>query len=208
MQPRLDFNPSGAAATSALTKPDRQISRSQAAPRYLPTGLMSRLACLICCWISIALLSPALAAAPLAAGFEALQAADGTDKLLEVSLWYRTEAVAQDVDLGPFRLNIARSGGVAGQGLPLVVISHGNGGSSLGHHDTAAALAQAGFVVAAVTHTGDNHADQSRPLTGSKPLCHLMLQIEPPNVPNPGAKLKRSAGPGSTCNDASARSGA
>jgi len=113
-------------------------------------------------WIAAVLLSPVLAAAPIAAGFETLQAADGADKPLEVAVWYPTEAVARQEGLGPFTLNIARGGAVAGQALPLIVISHGNGGASLSHHDTAVALAQAGFVVAAVQHTGDNYADQSR----------------------------------------------
>lgn len=45
---------------------------------------------------------------------------------------------------------------------PLVVLSHGNGGDLRGHEDTARALAAAGFVVAALTHTGDNWRDQSR----------------------------------------------
>ena len=44
--------------------------------------------------------------------------------------------------------------GVGGAGLPLVVMSHGNGGVFDGHLDTASALAEAGFVVAAPTHTG------------------------------------------------------
>jgi len=44
---------------------------------------------------------------------------------------------------------------------PLVVISHGNGGWFRGHSDTARALADAGFVVAALTHPGDNYQDQS-----------------------------------------------
>jgi predicted dienelactone hydrolase len=47
------------------------------------------------------------------------------------------------------------------RGLPLVVISHGTGGNDRSHEDSAAALAQAGFVVAAVTHTGDNTRDDS-----------------------------------------------
>ncbi|WP_292083654.1 MULTISPECIES: dienelactone hydrolase [unclassified Brevundimonas] len=47
---------------------------------------------------------------------------------------------------------------------PLVVISHGNSGSALGHQDTAEALADAGFVVAALTHPGDNFRDMSRSL--------------------------------------------
>lgn len=54
--------------------------------------------------------------------------------------------------------------GPAEQQRPLVVISHGNGGSSLGHQDTAEALARAGFVVAALTHPGDNYLDMSRSL--------------------------------------------
>ena len=144
-------------------------------------NFISRLACSALFWISTSLLSPVLAAAPLNAGFASLQAADGTEKPLEVALWYPTEAVAQEVDLGPFTLNIARGGAVAGQGLPLIVISHGNGGSALGHHDTAVALAQAGFVVAAVTHTGDNHADQSketsvmdRPRHVSRVIDHML----------------------------------
>ena len=40
-------------------------------------------------------------------------------------------------------------------------MSHGNGGWFAGHYDTALALAHAGFVVAALTHPGDNYQDQS-----------------------------------------------
>lgn len=47
-------------------------------------------------------------------------------------------------------------------GLPLVVISHGNGGDFRSHEATARALAEAGFIVAALTHTGDNWRDQSQ----------------------------------------------
>jgi predicted dienelactone hydrolase len=48
-----------------------------------------------------------------------------------------------------------------GQPRPLVVMSHGNGGWFKGHSDTARALADAGMVVAALTHPGDNYLDQS-----------------------------------------------
>src|SRR3569623_631760 len=44
---------------------------------------------------------------------------------------------------------------VDGKGLPLIVVSHGRRGSFLAHSDTAAALADAGFVVAAINHPGD-----------------------------------------------------
>jgi predicted dienelactone hydrolase len=44
---------------------------------------------------------------------------------------------------------------------PLVVISHGHGGSDLGHHDLAVYLASHGFVVATLQHPKDNYTDAS-----------------------------------------------
>jgi predicted dienelactone hydrolase len=41
------------------------------------------------------------------------------------------------------------------------VISHGNGGGPASHADLALALANAGYIVAAPMHTGDNYVDQS-----------------------------------------------
>ena len=43
----------------------------------------------------------------------------------------------------------------------MVVLSHGGGGWAGSHFDTTLALAEAGFVVAAITHTGDNFKDRS-----------------------------------------------
>jgi predicted dienelactone hydrolase len=51
---------------------------------------------------------------------------------------------------------------VNGEKLPLIVISHGRRGWFGGHHDTAEALADAGFVVAALNHPGDTWRDTSR----------------------------------------------
>src|SRR5258706_12954217 len=45
--------------------------------------------------------------------------------------------------------------------FPLVVVSHGTGGSSLSHYRFALALARSGFVVAAPEHPGDNYRDRS-----------------------------------------------
>jgi predicted dienelactone hydrolase len=60
---------------------------------------------------------------------------------------------------------------------PLVVISHGNGGWYRGHSDTAEALAEAGFVVAALTHPGDNFRDLNRSLelTGRAPQLSALI---------------------------------
>ncbi len=51
---------------------------------------------------------------------------------------------------------------ITGEKLPLIVMSHGRRGWFGGHHDTAAALADAGFVVAALNHPGDTWRDTSR----------------------------------------------
>jgi predicted dienelactone hydrolase len=48
-----------------------------------------------------------------------------------------------------------------GDRLPLVVISHGRRGWLGGHHDTAAALADAGFIVLAINHPSDTERDTS-----------------------------------------------
>ncbi|KQY75454.1 hypothetical protein [Brevundimonas sp. Root1423] len=61
---------------------------------------------------------------------------------------------------------------------PLIVISHGNGGGFTGHHDTAEALAEAGFVVAALTHPGDNWRDDSRQTRLSDRPRHISLLID------------------------------
>ncbi|MDQ6620689.1 MAG: hypothetical protein M3Z31_13515 [Pseudomonadota bacterium] len=58
-------------------------------------------------------------------------------------------------------MDVARDAPIAGRDLPLVVISHGNGGGLQSHADLAFALAGAGYVVAAPMHAGDNFADQT-----------------------------------------------
>ena len=97
-----------------------------------------------------------------AAGFQHGFAADPDGKTLEIGIWYPSQTTAQPVAMGPTTMSVAVNGTAQGKALPLVVMSHGTGSSFLGHFDTAIALADAGFVVVAVTHTGDNYADQSR----------------------------------------------
>lgn len=75
------------------------------------------------------------------ASFSRLTVTDGDQPAIEAGVWWPAEASSTP--------------------LPMIVISHGNGGDFRSHHDTAKALAQAGFVVASLTHTGDNWRDQS-----------------------------------------------
>jgi predicted dienelactone hydrolase len=98
----------------------------------------------------------------MAVGFQRVAAPDPADQPLEVGIWYPSDAPTSPQPLGFFSQTVAVDGPVAGRGLPLILISHGTGGSLAAHYDTALALAKAGFVVAAVTHTGDNVRDQSK----------------------------------------------
>jgi len=63
--------------------------------------------------------------------------------------------------IGPY--SVAATFGVPEQAgaKPLVVISHGHGGSNLGHHDLATYLAGHGFIVATIEHPKDNFHDHS-----------------------------------------------
>lgn len=98
-----------------------------------------------------------------AAGFTFIEVpADKDGPALRGAVWSPCSTPPGRIDLAPLVLQGTRDCALAGQGLPLVVMSHGAGGSALGHHDTAAALADAGFVVAAINHPGDNFQDMSR----------------------------------------------
>lgn len=63
--------------------------------------------------------------------------------------------------LGPYDVAATPDAPALPGARPLVVISHGNGGSDLGHHDLAAYLASHGFVVATLNHHGDYFRDTS-----------------------------------------------
>lgn len=82
---------------------------------------------------------------------------------MAVAIWYPTDGSAWPTTLvGGQLLSVSRDGAIKGDALPLVVMSHGNGGSALSHVDLAMELASAGHVVAAPTHVGDNYADSTR----------------------------------------------
>jgi predicted dienelactone hydrolase len=94
-------------------------------------------------------------------GFMEVAVADSRDRPLDIGIWYPSTGTSKTTILGLSAQKLVVNGPVVGRGLPLIVISHGNGGQFASHSDTALALASAGYVVAAVTHTGDNTRDQS-----------------------------------------------
>ena len=111
---------------------------------------------------AIAMCLSALSAHAANVGFQETRVPDAGGSPLVVGVWYPTDATPHDQRLGLFSQTVAADGRLAGKRLPLVVMSHGTGGWYGEHIDTALALARAGFVVAAVSHTGDTYDDTSR----------------------------------------------
>jgi predicted dienelactone hydrolase len=111
----------------------------------------------------IGLLAAVITIAPAAAaGLKLLNVpADARGPAITVAVWYPSADKPSPVTFDPFTLLAAQDGKLNGHALPLVVLSHGRGGSFVAHHDTAEHLADAGFVVAALNHPGDTTFDKS-----------------------------------------------
>lgn len=111
-------------------------------------------AIILCCWCSPA----------CAAGIQLLDSGPG----LKGAIWYPCAAKPQSVPLGSLTVQFidslqgVKDCSVTGTKLPLVIVSHGRGGWYGGHDDVVDALADAGFVVAAINHPGDNGNDSSQ----------------------------------------------
>lgn len=106
-------------------------------------------------------LGAAVASNALAAqsGFQSMTVA-GEDPI-PVLLFYPTSAAARPIPMGPWTVEAA-PGAPADQALKgLIVLSHGTGGSEIGHHQLATGLASAGYLVASLRHPHDNWQDRS-----------------------------------------------
>lgn len=94
-------------------------------------------------------------------GFQTVQVPDPPGKPLAVAIWYPSSGASTLQPIQLFRQDVTQNGAIAGSRLGVIFLSHGNGGSLASHYDTANALARAGFIAVALTHTGDNSQDQS-----------------------------------------------
>jgi predicted dienelactone hydrolase len=115
-------------------------------------------------YFAYALVLCCLASRAEAAGIQLLD----SDSSLAGAIWYPCAGEPQPVALGKlavaadFSLMGVKDCTVNGAKLPLIILSHGRGAWFGAHHDTAEALADAGFVVAAINHPGDSGSDSSR----------------------------------------------
>ncbi len=118
------------------------------------------------------------ALAAQAAGFQSFDIPGPAGKQISLAIWYPSAAPTQARNMGTFSQDIARDAPVDGKGLPLVIVSHGTGGSKYGHYDTALDLANAGFVVVALNHPADNYADNSEAADILARQKHIVMVID------------------------------
>lgn len=127
--------------------------------KWIRRGLAA-LALLLLAVVGYAVLTALDSSRPV--GFQTMKATAANGRAFGLAVWYPSTSSARPTTLlGTRLMKVAPEGQVAGEGLPLIVLSHGNGGGPASHADLAMALADAGYVVAAPMHAGDNYADQS-----------------------------------------------
>ena len=115
-----------------------------------------------------------------AAGFRLIDVpADVDGPALNGAMWYPCSEPPSEIDLGNIAVPGVKDCPISGDKLPLVVVSHGRGGSFIGHHDTAETLADAGFIVAAINHPGDTASDM--PLRRSVGVCRAAGRHQAPD---------------------------
>lgn len=112
---------------------------------------------------------PASGTAPASAAEHAVgfRLFDGVDPVggtsMPMTLFYPAASGALDAttQVGEYPIAGAKDLPIASGTYPLVAISHGHGGTNLGHHDLASALARHGYVVVTMEHIGDSYRDTS-----------------------------------------------
>ncbi len=80
---------------------------------------------------------------------------------MHMMVWYPTLEKTKKIKIGRFEMEVARDAKVKVDNRSLIAISHGSGGSHLGHRDTATYLASKGYIVVAVLHPQNNYKDNS-----------------------------------------------
>jgi predicted dienelactone hydrolase len=96
-------------------------------------------------------------------------------------LLYPTQANAESVRFGPYALELALNGAPTREQLPVVVVSHGNGGTPWSHRGLATHLVREGFAVLLLEHPGNNRRDNSLSTPDGR-VQAVLLQHRPRHV--------------------------
>ena len=105
---------------------------------------------------------------------------------------YPSDTPAEPVAFGPFNLDMAANAPPRAGSHPIVLISHGSGGTHLGYLELARRLVRCGYVVCMPEHPGNNRSNNE--LADSPD--NLANRPAPPD-PGPGSHpCRRTAGTG------------
>lgn len=92
-------------------------------------------------------------------GHKNLSTENDTLGFIPIMVWYPTDQPAKTEQFGVFRMKVAANAPLSDGKFPLAIISHGSGGSILGHRSTALYLAERGYIVATLMHPHNNYQD-------------------------------------------------
>lgn len=73
-----------------------------------------------------------------------------------VLVQYPTYETPRPIAFGPYTMNVSPDAEIIEGQLPLIIISHGNGGSHLLYRTISTHLAKNGYIVAMLEHYGNN----------------------------------------------------
>ncbi len=94
-------------------------------------------------------------------GGKHVRVADDDGYQFPMLVMYPSDTPAGPVAFGPFNLNMAANAQPRSGSYPVVLISHGSGGTHLGYLELARRLAVAGYVVCMPEHPGNNRSDNA-----------------------------------------------
>ena len=113
-------------------------------------------------------------------GGKHVRVADDNGYLFPMLIMYPTSTAATPISLGPFNLDMAANAPPRREAYPMVVISHGSGGTHLGYLELARRLVRACYVVLMPEHPGNSRSNNEladSPLNLTIRPRHLTLAI-------------------------------
>jgi predicted dienelactone hydrolase len=124
----------------------------------IPEEEMKRVTVLV---LAIALLvacatTPPRPKADVSAGYDTQRIADANGRLIQLDVWYPTTATEQPHSYNFGIGSVAKGAAVAGDALPVVILSHGSMGAASNYSWIAEPLARHGYVVLGVSHYGES----------------------------------------------------
>ncbi|MDR3584937.1 MAG: alpha/beta fold hydrolase [Desulfosporosinus sp.] len=115
-------------------------------------------------------------------GSKEIQMRDGSkDVYFNVLVQYPTAESSAPTAFGPYTMDVCINAKFLEGGFPLVIISHGNGGSHLLYRTISTHLAKNGFIVAMVEHYGNNRNNNELENTEENLILrpkHISLTID------------------------------